>query len=55
MPTVPFKANAARRHRIPRQRPWVSNWAEYDASLCQRGSRFCCIERAGGQGTSRTA
>jgi hypothetical protein len=35
---VPFKANAARRHRIPKQRYRVTNWAEYDASLCQRGS-----------------
>jgi hypothetical protein len=35
---VPFKANAARRHRIPRQRHRVINWAEYDASLRQRGS-----------------
>jgi hypothetical protein len=36
--TVPFKANAARRHRIPRQRHRVTNWAEYDAALRQRGS-----------------
>jgi hypothetical protein len=35
---VPFKANAARRHRIPRQRHRVTNWAEYDAGLRQRGS-----------------
>jgi hypothetical protein len=35
---VPFKANAARRHRIPRQRYRVMNWAEYDAALRQRGS-----------------
>jgi hypothetical protein len=35
---VPFKANAARRHRIPKQRHRVTNWAEYDASLRQRGS-----------------
>jgi hypothetical protein len=35
---VPFKANAARRHRIPKQRYRVTNWAEYDASLRQRGS-----------------
>ena len=35
---VPFKANAARRHRIPRQRHRVTNWAAYDASLRQRGS-----------------
>ena len=35
---MPFKANAARRHRIPKQRHQVTNWAEYDASLRQRGS-----------------
>ncbi|PVE22977.1 IS5 family transposase [Microvirga sp. KLBC 81] len=35
---MPFKANAARRHRIPKQRHRVTNWAEYDASLRQRGS-----------------
>jgi Transposase DDE domain len=35
---VPFKADAARRHRIPKQRYRVANWAEYDTSLRQRGS-----------------
>jgi hypothetical protein len=35
---VPFKANAACRHHIPRQQYRVTNWAEYDASLRQRGS-----------------
>jgi hypothetical protein len=35
---VPFKANAARRHRIPKQRHRIMNWAEYDAALRQRGS-----------------
>ena len=35
---VPFKANADRRHRIPRQRFKVTNWREYDASLRGRGS-----------------
>src|SRR5687767_1048305 len=38
MSTVPFKAHAARRHRIPRQRYRVTNWAAYDAALRQRGS-----------------
>src|ERR671927_699553 len=38
MSTVPFKANAARRHRIPRQRHRVTNWAAYEAALRQRGS-----------------
>jgi hypothetical protein len=35
---MPFKANAARWHRIPKQRHRVTNWAEYDASLRQLGS-----------------
>jgi hypothetical protein len=38
MSPVPFKANAARRHRIPKQRYRVTNWAEYNAALRQRGS-----------------
>jgi Transposase DDE domain len=35
---VPFKANAPRRHHIPKQRRKVTNWPAYDASLRQRGS-----------------
>ena len=35
---VPFKANADRRHHIPKQRHRVTNWAEYDAALRQRDS-----------------
>src|ERR1051325_7037438 len=35
---MPFKANAAPRHRIPKQQRRVMNWAEYDAALRQRGS-----------------
>jgi len=35
---VPFKANQDRRHRIPKQRHRVTNWAAYDAGLRQRGS-----------------
>ena len=35
---MPFKANAARRHHIPKQRHRVTNWRAYDASLRQRGS-----------------
>ncbi len=38
MSTVPFKAHAARRDHIPKQRHRVTNWAEYDAALRQRGS-----------------
>src|SRR3954453_13922281 len=37
-PAVPFKANAARRHHIPKQKHRVTNWAEYDAALRARGS-----------------
>jgi hypothetical protein len=35
---VPFKANAPRRHHIPKQRRRITNWREYDAALRQRGS-----------------
>ncbi len=35
---MPHKANAARRHHIPRPRRTVTNWAEYDVALRQRGS-----------------
>jgi len=35
---VPFKANAERRHHIPKQRHRAANSATYDAALRQRGS-----------------
>jgi hypothetical protein len=35
---MPFKANAARRHHIAKQKRKVTNWARYDASLRQRGN-----------------
>ena len=35
---MPFKANAERRHHIPKQRHWVTNSAAYDMALRQRGS-----------------
>ena len=35
---MPFKANADRRHRIPKQRQKVTKWAEYDAGPRARGS-----------------
>src|SRR5215831_17509209 len=35
---MPFKANQDRRHHIAKQRHRVTNWAEYDAALRQRGS-----------------
>src|SRR4051812_14750516 len=37
-PAVPFKAQAACRRHIPKQRHRVTNWAEYDAALRARGS-----------------
>ena len=36
--TMPFKANAARRHHIPKQKRKVTNWTGYNAILRQRGS-----------------
>src|SRR3712207_3756032 len=39
---MPYKANEARRHKIPRARyrvaNWVANWPEYDRALQRRGS-----------------
>jgi hypothetical protein len=35
---MPFKANAERRHHIPKQKRKVVNWAAYEVSLRQRGS-----------------
>ncbi len=35
---MPFKINAGCRRHIPKQRHRITNWAEYDAALRQRGS-----------------
>jgi Transposase DDE domain len=35
---MPYKANEARRHRIPSARYKVTNWPEYDGALQRRGS-----------------
>jgi Transposase DDE domain len=35
---MPFKANAERRHHIPKQRHRATKAAAYDAALRQRGS-----------------
>jgi hypothetical protein len=35
---LPFKADASRRHRIPRQRHSVTDWPAYEAGLRARGS-----------------
>jgi hypothetical protein len=34
---MPFKHNAARRHRIPKTRYRVQNWPAYEAGLKRRG------------------
>ena len=34
---MPYKANESRRHKIPRARYRVENWAAYDAALRRRG------------------
>ena len=34
---MPFKHNAARRHRIPKARYQVTNWPSYEAGLRRRG------------------
>src|SRR3712207_3161195 len=60
---MPYKANEARRHRIPRARYRVTNWPEYDRALQQRGSLTVWVTpealaawhppRTGGRGRSR--
>jgi transposase len=35
---MPYKANEPRRHKIPKARYKVGNWAEYDAALRRRGN-----------------
>jgi hypothetical protein len=35
---MPYKANEPRRHKIPKARYKIDNWAEYDAALRRRGS-----------------
>src|SRR5215207_4139728 len=35
---MPYKANEARRHKIPKARYRVTNWPEYDRALQHRGS-----------------
>jgi hypothetical protein len=35
---MPFKANAARRHRIPKQQRRITNGAEYDAAFASVGA-----------------
>ena len=35
---MPYKANADRRHKIPKMRYRVTIWPYYDAALVRRGS-----------------
>src|SRR5918995_4512817 len=35
---MPYKANEARRHKVPRARYRVTDWPEYDGALQRRGS-----------------
>ena len=35
---MPFKANAVRRHHIPKQKHKVTNWAAYDAGCASGGA-----------------
>jgi hypothetical protein len=35
---MPYRANEPRRHRIPKVRYKIDNWAEYDAALHRRGN-----------------
>jgi len=35
---MPFKHNAARRHRIGKMKFGLANWREYEAGLLRRGS-----------------
>ncbi len=35
---MPYKHNEPRRHKIPKARYKIANWAEYDAALRRRGS-----------------
>ncbi len=61
---MPYKANEARRHKIPRARYRVANWPEYDRALQRRGSLTVWVTpealaawhppRTGRRGRSRT-
>jgi len=43
---MPFKANAACRHRIPRARYRVMNWPAYEAGLQRRGDFMLWLDQA---------
>jgi hypothetical protein len=43
---IPFKHNAARRHRIPKARYRVQNWPIYEARLRRRGDLMLWLDEA---------
>jgi hypothetical protein len=43
---MPFKHNAARRHRIPKVRYRVQNWPAYEAGLKRRGDLTLWLDEA---------
>src|SRR3954467_232388 len=43
---MPFKHDAARRHRIPKPRYWVQNWPAYEAGLKRRGDLTLWLDEA---------
>lgn len=43
---MPFKHNAARRHRIPKARYRVQNWPAYEAGLGRRGDLSFWLDEA---------
>jgi hypothetical protein len=43
---MPFKHNAARRHRIPKARYRVQNWRTYEAGLKRRGDLTVWLDEA---------
>src|SRR3712207_7324045 len=43
---MPFKHNAARRHRIPKARYRVQNWPAYEAGLQRRGDLTLWLDEA---------
>jgi hypothetical protein len=47
---IPFRLNAARRHRIPRSRYRVRNWSAYEAGLKRRGDLALWIDETALEG-----
>ena len=43
---MPFKHNAARRHRIPKRRCRVTNWPAHEAGLRRRGDLTFWLDEA---------